>query len=485
MAAVDPLHTLIRSLSKAEKRHFKLFCRREATGDNYLKLFNAMDRQTKYDEAAIRRTFNQERFVRQLHVTKNYLRRLILKSLRNYHASISKDAELKDVLRNVEILYHKELYTACQQELKVAERLATQYEITTGLVEVETWKRKIIQTLEPHAYQTFNEILAKQRKAIDSLRTTNDSWMTAVHVTAGTYAQRQTVAVKNIILKAARDGTMEDAVVQHNAQYLLHLRNNEPDAAERELVRLIAMLEEFPQRIREAPGLYVSTINNLLSFYVFQKRFAEALTLIGKAKAVYERWKITAARRTLLKQIIRTYNIELEIYRDSGALHQNAGFIRSTENFVLVNAQKIPKDYLISFWFQLASIHFMQKNFAPSLEWVNKILNARFRAIRTDLYVQAHLLNLMLHLEYQNMMVLRYYVDSTKRYFKKHHVKEAYLDILLKFFVHMGQLPLLEYKGAYRQLRQSLFPETGPPLIPEDVLGYIDYRGWLLDKGNY
>ena len=53
-----------------------------------------------------------------------HLYRLILKSLRSYHTSISKDAELKDLLRNVEILYYKELYNQCHYGLKKAENLA-------------------------------------------------------------------------------------------------------------------------------------------------------------------------------------------------------------------------------------------------------------------------------------------------------------------------------------------------------------------------
>ena len=486
MTKIDALHELIHSLSKSEKRYFKLFCSRESSGGNYLRLFNAIDKQSQYDEQAIKKAFRKEVFVGQLHVTKNYLRRLILKSLRNYHAGISKDAELKDVLRNVEILYNKELFRQCDLELRRADAIAGKHELLTGKVEVETWKRKLAQTLQPHGYKTFKQTLVTQRAAIDALQSTNDHWQLVVNVSSGMLNPQGNVAIRNVSLKNQGNAqTLEARVLHFNTQYLLDLRNDDNASAEKRLTELITLLESHPQRIAEEPGMYVSSINNLLSFFVFQKRHAEGLLLIQKAKAVFEGWKITASNRTLLKQILRTYNIELEIYRDSKTFQQESDFIKSTEEFIEKNAYKIPKDYLVSFWFQLASIHFMRKNFSRSLEWISHILNTRFKGVRTDLQVQAQILNLMVHMEQQNLMVLRYFVDSVRRYMKKVKYAYPYIEVLLRFFIRIASLPLLEYKQAFRELEKSLFPDAEKSLIPEQLSGYIDYREWIGEKVSH
>ena len=73
----------------------------------------------------------------------------------------------------------------------------------------------------------------------------------------------------------------------------------------------------------------------------------------------------------------------------------------------------------------------MEKKFSHSLIWINKLLNTSdLKAFRTDLYVQAMMLNLMVHLEQQNLMVLRYYVDSVRRYLKKNRLAQPYEKIL-------------------------------------------------------
>lgn len=481
MASSD-LHLLIQSLSKSEKRYFRLYCARKAGDGNYMKLFDAIGRQREYDEAAIRKRFARHTFVRQLHVTKHYLRNLILQSLRDYHAGISSDARLKDILRNAEILFHKELYTHCRKELDRAERIATKYELLPGMIDVQTWKRRLTQALHPHAYDTFLDTLQQQRGAIDTLRSTNEAWRLAIQVSQSMTRSRQEVGVRNVALKPKPDMTLEETVLHYNTQYLLDLRSDQNDTAEHQLSNLIAHLEADPARLTEDAGLYVSTVNNLVSFLVFQQRHKEAVHLIQKAKSVYDALKITASNRTLLKQILRTYNIELEIYRSELNVTGRDAFVKTTETFVIANQQKIPHDYLISFWFQLASVNFAAQDLERSLEWINRILNARFKKLRQDLVVQTHLLNLLVHLEQQNFMVLRYYVDSARRYFKKVRFSQGYAEQILRFCVSMGRAPVLEYKRMYRALHRDLFPAEGPSAIPQEMDRYINYRAWLAPK---
>src|SRR5690606_18709603 len=50
MARIDPLFELVRSLTKSEKRYFKLFAQMQGKDKKYLLLFDAIDRLEEYDE---------------------------------------------------------------------------------------------------------------------------------------------------------------------------------------------------------------------------------------------------------------------------------------------------------------------------------------------------------------------------------------------------------------------------------------------------
>jgi len=53
------------------------------------------------------------------------------------------------------------------------------------------------------------------------------------------------------------------------------------------LIELLNVLEKYSHRTQEEPTLYLSTINNLVSFLVFTKEYKEALEYVSKAKAFY------------------------------------------------------------------------------------------------------------------------------------------------------------------------------------------------------
>ena len=480
MLKKEELHSLIHSLSKSETRYFKLFCTREKSGKNYLKLFDAVRKQEVYDEKAIKTEFRAEKFVKQLHVTKNYLRQLILKSLRNFHAEISINTKLKDLLHNVEILFNKELYQHCLTELKKANDIAQKYELVAGMVEVENWKRKLEQAIHPQNYGAFLGAIEEQGKAIQLLGNTNTYWQLLIEVSQNMFKNRRLIHEDHSLLNNIEQAhTLEAKVLFYNTVYLQCLQKNDYPKAMQKLQELVELMEAFPLHINEDPSLYTSCVNNYVSFLIFRKNYTNALEMIQKAKKIYEQWRITSENRSLLKQVLRTYNIELEIYRETKNYQETEDFLKSTETFVRLNKHKMPKEYLISFWYQFASIRFMQKDFNGALEWINQLLNYNFKNIGKDLQVQARMLNLMIHLEQENLMVLRYFVDSVKRFLKKVKEIQPYEVILLQFFIKIGRLPFAEYTLAFQELKQLLFPSNGEVIIPDRVLDSIDYREWI------
>ena len=107
----ENLHQLIRSLSKPEKRYFKLHSSRHIIGEqnNYVKLFDAIDKQKEYNEAGLLAQFKQEVFIKQFSIAKSRLYDSILRSLDAYNSDSSVDSQLKNMLHHAEILFKKTL----------------------------------------------------------------------------------------------------------------------------------------------------------------------------------------------------------------------------------------------------------------------------------------------------------------------------------------------------------------------------------------
>ncbi len=82
MKPSNELFKLIKSLTKSEKRFFKLSSALQAGDLNYLKIFDYIEGQDQYDENSLKAAFADEVFIKHLPSEKNHLYRLILKSLR-------------------------------------------------------------------------------------------------------------------------------------------------------------------------------------------------------------------------------------------------------------------------------------------------------------------------------------------------------------------------------------------------------------------
>jgi hypothetical protein len=115
----DFLFVLIKSLSKSEKRQFKIFASRLETSSNtkFIELFNILDKSEVYDEKLILKSGIIKKV--QLSNLKSYLYKQILVSIRLNIPSQNIRYQLREQIDFAAILYNKGLY---KQSLKILDK---------------------------------------------------------------------------------------------------------------------------------------------------------------------------------------------------------------------------------------------------------------------------------------------------------------------------------------------------------------------------
>ena len=152
----DFLHELIHSLTKSEKRYFKLLSSRHTIGEenNYILLFDFIDKQEIYDEMELKLHFKGESFLNKLSITKKRLYDHILNALDNFHSQSNIESQIFKMIHSAEILSHKTLYAQAKKTLISAEKLAEKNELTNILIHIRT-KFKVL--LEKNNYIDIQE----------------------------------------------------------------------------------------------------------------------------------------------------------------------------------------------------------------------------------------------------------------------------------------------------------------------------------------
>ncbi|MFN0187421.1 MAG: hypothetical protein ACKVQV_01835, partial [Bacteroidia bacterium] len=115
----DSLFVLIKSLTKSEKRQFKIFASRLETSTNtkFIELFNILDKGEVYDEKLILKSGLIKKI--QLSNLKSYLYKQILVSIRLNIPSQNVRYQLREQIDFATILYNKGLY---KQSLKILDK---------------------------------------------------------------------------------------------------------------------------------------------------------------------------------------------------------------------------------------------------------------------------------------------------------------------------------------------------------------------------
>ena len=167
--STDILFQLIRSLEKAEKRHFKLYIRRSSYNENLkvIQLFDALDKLTEYDEKMILKKIPAIQKA-QLSNLKSHLYKQLLASLRLLKSADSIDLQLNEQFDYAHILYKKGLFFQSLKLLEKANETAKIHQKFTFLTQVIALEKRIESLHITRSIQNRAEILSAEAIQVSS-----------------------------------------------------------------------------------------------------------------------------------------------------------------------------------------------------------------------------------------------------------------------------------------------------------------------------
>ncbi|MBC8045821.1 MAG: hypothetical protein H7Y00_03440 [Fimbriimonadaceae bacterium] len=146
--ASSDLFDLIRSLSPAEKTYFKKFAAALTFGEtaDYISLFNAIEKQSNYDEPALKQKFKKHAIGKNFAYNKIYLYQIIIRTLKNFHAERNVQFEVISMLEEIQILQQRGLFHLARKTNAKLEKTALEHGIYFGVIESLRWKNALMET---------------------------------------------------------------------------------------------------------------------------------------------------------------------------------------------------------------------------------------------------------------------------------------------------------------------------------------------------
>lgn len=496
--ASDQLHKLIKSLSKPEKRYFKVFSSRHIIGDenNYQTLFDAIDKQEEYDEEKLMKKFKDKSFVSRFSIAKNRLYNAILKSLDSFHSNSSIEAQIHRQVHAAEILYNKSLYDQSMKVLTSAKKSAEKHEMYTVLAEISRWEKRIIEKNSYDDVQSVEEldlIMKNDLELFEKLRIHSELWNIKSKVFSQLYRQgkvrseAETQEYRQLLEDArkrfeGKEIGVENEYMMRHISSAYHFALGEYDKCYPYLEENIQAINAHPHLFEEEPGIFLSVLSNTIYVGMRLGKWKDAFAYLEQLRA----YPTTLQDRLNEDLEIRLFALgkstELTLYAQSGEFEKGLEIIPEIKlglgafNDHLSNVRKA------HFYFNIAVIYFGLEQYHEALKWVNKLLNNVDIDKTKDIHCIAQILNLVIHLELGNKELLPYTMRSTQRFLQTRNKVFAFEAIMLDFVNEMlKKRTSKSNEDLYVDLEKQLEALKSNP-FEQFVFEYFDFLSWARSK---
>lgn len=488
------LFHLIKSLTKSEKRFFKLSSALQSGEKNYLKIFDVIDRQTEYDEQKVKDYFESETFIKHFPSEKNHLYKLILKSLRAYHADNSVSSQLKQEIKNIEILYNKALFKECNKFLMRAKKMAITHEKFYYLFELISWEKLLLEEAFEDGQFTkdLDTLIREEQEVIEKLRN-----LAAYHVLyskinyvfrSGGFVRDeenralvQEISDHPLIREKNTALSNRAATICYYTQGFCNLAKGDPETAMAKFNRIIAILDNQPKIRRDLAKRYARALAKTTTCLIDLGRFEEAEVRIVDLQNMLS---VDGFKRTDIQLNIQKDNTihRLQICNCTGNFERGLELVEEAISTLDPGEGKLHKEQELILFYYIASIYFGAGKHNKALFWINKVLNDNENTLRQDIYSYARLFNLVIHFELGNYDLLEYITKSTLRYLAKRQRDYAFEKMVIEV---MRKL-IRANQDADRHAVFANFRVRLDEVIqgPEDkvVLKYFNFVKWSESK---
>jgi len=494
MKPSEELFDLIKSLTKSEKRFFKLSSSLQSGSKNYLKIFSAIDKQKEYDEEAIKEDFKKETFVKHFPSEKNHLYKLILKSLRAYHADNSVSSILKQEIKNIEILYTKSLYHECNKFLARAKKMALTHEKFYYLYELLSWEKILLEEAyeEGEFTMDLDQLINEEKHVIEKLRN-----LAAYHVLyskinyvfrSGGYARDERGAkiieeISNhpLIIEKNTALSRRAATICYYIQGFCAKAKQDWPESKAKFKRVKVIFDDNELIKADIPKRYVRTIANLINAEIELGDLDAAVVLIEEMQALESQKGFKSLDIALI--VFKASSLaKLRLSQRTGEIQMAVTTIEPILERIEEFRGRINKEQEIEFYYNFAYIFFGIGEYNKALFWINKVLNDNETNLRQDIYGYARLFNLVIHYELGNHDLLDYIIKSTHRYLNKRN--RAY-EIESVVITHLKKLSKAYDKGQEKKIMAEFVPELSKTILTDTdqvVLDYFNFVAWAKSK---
>lgn len=453
----DTLFQLVRSLKKAEKRHFKLYIKRSSGNEDLkiVELFDALDKLEEYDEALLLKKLKSIKKP-QLSNVKVHLYKQLLASLRLLKSTDSIDLQLNEQFDYAHILYKKGLFSQSLKILdKAKETAKANHKVNFLLQAIALEKRietlHITRTMQTRAEQLSAEINEVNARIDTLARLSNLAMLLYSWFIKNGHARNENdeAGVKAYLKEHLpanafeQDGFYEKLYLYQSYTWYAFIRQDFL-MYYRYAQKWVDIFDETPLMIRVETGHYIKGLHTLLNAHFDLRNYQKFDETLKKFEKFAQTDRVRLHDNFRTQAFVYIYSAKINQHSMLGTFNEGVKLVPRLLEELKENELFIDEHRIMVFNYKIASMYFGNGDFATCIDYLQKIINENTE-VRSDLQSYSRLLHLMAHYELGNFELMEYLTKSVYRFMAKKDnltvVEEEMFKFLRKSF-HISRTKL-------------------------------------------
>lgn len=491
----DHLFHLIKSLSKSEKRYFKLYHSRLKGAENrkFIRLFDLIERQKNYNEEKI---LQKERSFKpvQLSNLKAHLYKQILQSVKLCNSAMAVDGEIRSLIDYAQLLYNKCLYTQCVKLLDKAKKQAIRNDRSVLLLEILDLEKLVVsQTIAGNNEKRVSTLISETEQVAESIKNINifsnlSIRLNSYYTRTGFIRNKKDYEKVKSFFHSSLPEYQEEKLSFHEKLYLYYsyvgyyFFIQDFGSGYEYAKKWVELFDRHPEMILPKLEMHIKGINHLL---VAQFKLMKYAGFMATKKKLSEIPRLDGVTLTdHLQLILFKYSYVHEINRHfmKGDFTGGLSLISTIEHGLERFTSRLDKHYVLIFYYKIACLCFGSDRYREAIQWLNRIINSRDADLREDIHSFARILNLISHYELGNTDLVEYHIKSTYRFLLKKGNLQEFQKIILHFLKRLSRdITNENLVENFSELKEQLLPLAANPYEKRAFI-YFDIISWLESK---
>lgn len=491
--STDILFQLIHSLEKGEKRHFKLYIKRNSSNEDLkiVLLFDAIEKMSEYDEVKILKRLPTVQ-KSQLSNLKGHLYKQILASLRLLKSAESMDLQLNEQFDYAHILYKKGLFMQSLKLLERAKEIARANQKFTFLTQIIALEKRIESLHITRSMQDRAEVLAGEALQVSmhidmvtrlsNLALQLYSWYIKNGHSRNEADEKEIKQfVQNHLPAKAweQSGFYEKLYLFQSLSWYAFIRQDFL-MYYRYSQKWVNIFEELPLMKRVETAHYIKGIHNLLNAHFDLRDHRNFAKTLKTFESFSQTERVQHNDNFRIQSFLYIAQAKINQHFLKGTFKEGLSLVPEIENKLNQFALFVDPHRVMVLNYKIGSLYFGSGNFETCIDYMQKIINDNI-GLRYDLQCYARLQHLLAHYELGNYELLEYLSRSVYRFMEKMQNLTLLEVEILRFLRRAFNIPSYKVKG---ELEKFLVQIKGfeKNRLQTRVFVYLDIISWVESK---